>query len=116
LQKGTPDGFNLGYSELISFLSIIFRTLPFKTNLRGLFLSYIPIKIDYTDLFDVMAFFSGDLDGQNHHEHLAKQIADNGKDYTERFWRYEDMEACKFLPSLSSCRSSIHTYLSPPFH
>lgn len=63
--------------------------------------SYIPIKIDYTDLFDVMAFFSGDLDGQNHHEHLAKQIADNGKDYTERFWRYEDMEACELTDKVS---------------
>ena len=67
-------------------------------------LSYIPIKIDYTDLFDVLAFFSGDLDGQNHHEQLAKQIADNGKDYTERFWRYADMEACESPPRLSLSR------------
>ncbi|GAA6014641.1 hypothetical protein JCM11491_000179 [Sporobolomyces phaffii] len=67
---------------------------------------YIPIKIDYTDLFDVMAFFSGDLDGQNHHEHLAKRIADNGKDYTERFWRYEDMEAYFFRLTLEWARVS----------
>jgi len=41
-----------------------------------------------------MAFFAGDLDGRNAHDDLAKQIADNGKDYATRFWRYEDMEAC----------------------
>ncbi|GJN90731.1 hypothetical protein Rhopal_003745-T1 [Rhodotorula paludigena] len=54
---------------------------------------YIPLKVDYTDLFDIMAFFTGDLDGRNAHDALAKQIADNGKDYATRFWRYADMEA-----------------------
>lgn len=60
--------------------------------------SYIPLKVDYTDLFDIMAFFAGDLDGRNGHDDLAKQIADNGKDYATRFWRYEDMEACASPP------------------
>lgn len=59
--------------------------------------SYIPIKVDYTDLFDVMAFFSGDLDGRNGHEDLAKAIAAQGKDYAAKHWRYQDMEACQFL-------------------
>lgn len=41
-----------------------------------------------------MSFFAGDLDGKNAHDDLAKKIADNGKDYATRFWRYADMEAC----------------------
>ena len=56
--------------------------------------SYIPIKVDYTDLFDVMAFFAGDLDGEDGHDDLAKAIADQGKAYTAKHWRYQDMEAC----------------------
>lgn len=57
--------------------------------------SYIPVKIDYTDLFDIMAFFSGDLEGKNGHEEMAQKIAAQGKEYTEKHWRYADMEACQ---------------------
>lgn len=42
-----------------------------------------------------MAFFSGDMDGRNSHDDLAKQIADQGKEYTIKHWRYADMEACE---------------------
>ena len=59
--------------------------------------SYIPVKIDYSDIFDVLAFFSGDLDGRNGHEDLAKTIAEQGKEYAEKYWRYADMEACSFF-------------------
>jgi hypothetical protein len=55
----------------------------------------VPLKIDYTDLYDLMAFFSGDLDGNGGHDDLAKQIAYNGRDWTEKHWRREDMEVCK---------------------
>lgn len=71
--------------------------------------SYIPIKVDYTDLFDVMAFFSGDLDGRNGHEELAKGIAEQGKEYATKHWRYEDMEACTSLPSSLASRADFET-------
>lgn len=67
--------------------------------------SYIPVKIDYSDIFDVLAFFSGDLDGRNGHEALAKAIAVQGKEYAKKYWRYEDMEACSF--SHSTCFESL---------
>lgn len=57
---------------------------------------YVPVKIDYTDLYDLMAFFAGDLDGKGGHDDLAKQIAYNGKQWTEQHWRWEDMQACKY--------------------
>lgn len=44
-----------------------------------------------------MAFFSGDMDGRNSHDDLAKQIADQGKEYTVKYWRYADMEACELV-------------------
>lgn len=52
-----------------------------------------------------MAFFSGDIDGNGGHDDLAKQIAYNGKEWTEKHWRMEDMEVCEFnLSSYSQCR------------
>lgn len=49
-----------------------------------------------------MAFFSGDIDGNGGHDDLAKQIAYNGKEWTEKHWRMEDMEVCKFEFKLKS--------------
>ncbi|GAA5950638.1 hypothetical protein JCM3765_000559 [Sporobolomyces pararoseus] len=97
------------FHRLLSTNSAVLKSTIFPEWYAGWiqpWVHYIPIKVDYTDLFDVMAFFSGDLDGQNHHEHLAKQIADNGKDYTERFWRYQDMEAYFFRLTLEWARVS----------
>lgn len=76
--------------------------------------SYVPLKIDYTDLYDLMAFFSGDLDGNGGHDELAKQIAYNGKDWTENHWRMEDMEVCKccfslYLPFLGYVSETAET-------
>ena len=56
----------------------------------------MPLKIDYTDLYDLMAFFSGDMEGKDNRDHLAKQIAYQGKEWTEKHWRWEDMEAYAF--------------------
>lgn len=44
-----------------------------------------------------MAFFSGDLEGRNGHEKMAKKIAEQGQEYAAKYWRYADMEACAFL-------------------
>lgn len=60
-------------------------------------ISYIPMKVDYTDFFDIMAFFAGDMDGKNGHDALARQIGQNGKEYAAKFWRFADMEACSSL-------------------
>jgi hypothetical protein len=57
---------------------------------------YIPLKIDYSDLYDLMAFFSGDLEGNNAHDDLAKTIAYNGRDWTRDHWRWEDMQTYAF--------------------
>jgi hypothetical protein len=67
---------------------------------------YIPLKVDYTDLWDIMAFFSGDMNGQNGHDHLAKQIADQGKEYAAKHWRYADMETYFFRLALEWARAS----------
>lgn len=42
-----------------------------------------------------MAFFKGDLNGRGSHDALAEEIATQGKKWTEEYWRWEDMQACK---------------------
>ncbi|GAA5975453.1 hypothetical protein JCM11641_004268 [Rhodosporidiobolus odoratus] len=95
------------FHRLLSTNSVVLKSTIFPEWYAGWiqpWVHYIPLKIDYTDLFDIMAFFAGDLDGKNDHDLLAKQIADNGKDYAQRFWRYADMEAYFFRLALEWAR------------
>ncbi|GAA5940397.1 hypothetical protein JCM3775_005079 [Rhodotorula graminis] len=97
------------FHRLLSSNSAVIKSTIFPEWYAGWiqpWVHYIPLKVDYTDLFDIMAFFAGDLDGRNAHDDLAKQIADNGKDYATRFWRYEDMEAYFFRLALEWARVS----------
>ncbi|KAG8914632.1 Glycosyltransferase Family 90 domain containing protein, partial [Tulasnella sp. 417] len=56
---------------------------------------YVPIKYDYTDLYDIMAFFKGDIDGMGGkgHDELAAQIGAAGRKWSVTFFRKEDMIA-----------------------
>jgi hypothetical protein len=53
--------------------------------------SYIPIKLDYSDLYDVAAFFIGLPDGSGAHDELASSIAENGQAFARDHWREADM-------------------------
>ncbi len=57
---------------------------------------YVPIQIDYSDLYDVLTFFRGDFAGENAHDDLARKIGEGGKAWSEQFWRMEDMTAYMF--------------------
>ncbi|BGP40375.1 hypothetical protein JCM10449v2_004337 [Rhodotorula kratochvilovae] len=97
------------FHRLLSSNSVVLKSTIFPEWYAGWiqpWVHYIPLKVDYTDLFDIMAFFAGDLDGRNAHDALAKQVADNGKDYAARFWRYADMEAYFFRLALEWARAS----------
>ena len=64
--------------------------------------SYVPVSVDYTDLLPIMAFFRGDTKGNGAHDHLAKEIADAGKMWTEDMWHWSDMQVCEYSHSASS--------------
>ncbi|KIR60323.1 hypothetical protein I314_03614 [Cryptococcus bacillisporus CA1873] len=58
---------------------------------------YIPCKIDYSDLYDIMSFFAGPPGGRTGgHDDLAKMIADQARQFGEDHWRWEDMQAYMF--------------------
>jgi len=50
---------------------------------------YVPVKLDYGDIYDVLAFFRGLPDGTPGHEELAEKIASAGRRWVEQFWRNE---------------------------
>jgi hypothetical protein len=54
--------------------------------------SYIPVKVDYADLYDIMSFFIGGTDGQAGHDELGARIAKQGQEWTRIFWREVDMQ------------------------
>ncbi|KAF7303773.1 hypothetical protein MIND_00606900 [Mycena indigotica] len=54
---------------------------------------YIPIQLDLNDLHDAVIFFRGDSSGVGAHEDLARKIAEQGRAWSRRFWRREDMVA-----------------------
>ena len=57
---------------------------------------YIPIQVDYSDLWDTLVFFHGDLKGDNNHDDLAEKIASAGRDWSHTFWRKQDMTAYNY--------------------
>jgi hypothetical protein len=51
------------------------------------------MQLDYSDLYNIMSFFVGSPDGRPGRDDLAQQIAEQGKQFAEDHWRWEDMQA-----------------------
>jgi hypothetical protein len=54
---------------------------------------YVPIQIDYSDLYNALLFFRGDPSGHGVHKDLAKAIARQVREWSLGYWRWEDMVA-----------------------
>ncbi|KAF8340940.1 hypothetical protein F5887DRAFT_978521 [Amanita rubescens] len=61
---------------------------------------YVPIQVDYSDLYDALVFFRGGFDtgrvkedSPDGEDELAKEIASAGREWSRTFWRKEDMTA-----------------------
>lgn len=57
---------------------------------------FIPVKYDYSDVYDSLTFFRGDLSGRGSHLDMAGKIAKAGRQWSKAFWRKEDMVAYMF--------------------
>jgi len=57
---------------------------------------YVPVQVDYSDLYDAYIFFRGGLYGEGNHDELARKIATAGREWSRSFWRQEDMTAYFF--------------------
>ncbi|KIY53132.1 hypothetical protein FISHEDRAFT_33968 [Fistulina hepatica ATCC 64428] len=66
---------------------------------------YVPVQVDYSDLFDSLLFFHGALDEpESGNDRLAKKIAEAGREWTKKFWRKEDVTAYMFRLLLEYAR------------
>lgn len=66
---------------------------------------YVPVRADYGDMYDIMAFFTGAPDGSTSgRDDLAKQIAGQAHDLINTHWRVEDMRSYVMLVFLEYYR------------
>lgn len=54
--------------------------------------AYVPIKLDYSDLYSALAFFRGSPSGRGSHDEVARRIARNGQCWVERSECFGDGE------------------------
>ncbi|KAK0482416.1 glycosyltransferase family 90 protein [Armillaria novae-zelandiae] len=95
------------FKWLLSTQALIFKSTIYPewfTDRIIPWVHYIPIQGDYSDLWDALVFFRGDLKGDNNHEDLARKIASAGRDWSRNFWRKEDMTAYNFRVFLEYAR------------
>ncbi|WRT67758.1 uncharacterized protein IL334_004730 [Kwoniella shivajii] len=85
---------------------------------------YIPLKPDYSDLYDIMAFFvgpvdeAGNIDTTKGHDYLAQKIGEAGQKFALEHWSWVDMQAYTFrllleLQRLHSLDREMMTYKEP---
>ncbi|KAI6141005.1 glycosyl transferase family 90-domain-containing protein [Pisolithus tinctorius] len=83
------NGWSGRFKRLVTSNALILKASVYPewyTSRIAEWVHYVPIQVTYADLYDVVAFF------RNHDEAAAK-IASAGKEWSQRFWRKEDMSA-----------------------
>ncbi|TDL20407.1 hypothetical protein BD410DRAFT_841288 [Rickenella mellea] len=93
------NGWSSRFRRLLSSNSVVFKstTYPewFADRIQP-WVHYVPISIDYSDLYDAFVFFRGDISGEGNHDELARKIAAAARSWTKSFWRKEDVTAYMF--------------------
>ncbi|KAF8487537.1 glycosyl transferase family 90-domain-containing protein [Gautieria morchelliformis] len=90
------NGWSARFKRLMTSKSLIFKSTIFPewyTERIMPWVHYIPVQMDLSDIYDVLAFFRGDLSGAGAHDDLAERIATAGKTWSHEFYRRHDMAA-----------------------
>jgi len=101
------NGWSGRFRKLMQTNSLVLKATVFPewfTDRIQPWLHYVPLQIDYSDLYDTLTFFRGDASGNDAHDDLAKEIAYAGKDWVQTHWRKEDMTAYMFRLMLEYSR------------
>lgn len=107
------NGWSARFKRLLSTNSVVLKSTIFPewfTEHIQPWVHYVPLKPDLTDLYDVMTFFR---DG---HDELAKHIAVQGKEWSQEFWRKEDMMSYQFRLFLELARLSAPDRDAASYH
>ncbi|CAH7676894.1 family 90 glycosyltransferase [Phakopsora pachyrhizi] len=92
------NGWSGRFHRLMSTKSIVLKSTIFPewySDRVQPWVHYVPIKVDYSDLYDVMNFFVGDEKSKGN-EGFAEKIAGEGKRWAAEHWRRVDMAAYMF--------------------
>jgi hypothetical protein len=101
------NGWSSRFKRLMTTKSLIFKASVYPewfTERLMPWVHYVPVQVDFSDLYDALAFFRGGVNGEGGHDDLAKKIAYAGRDWSKRFWRKEDLTAYNFRLMLEYAR------------
>ncbi|MBW0544987.1 hypothetical protein O181_084702 [Austropuccinia psidii MF-1] len=101
------NGWSGRFHKLMSSRSAILKSTVFPewySDRIQPWYHYIPVRVDYQDLYDIAAFFLGDIDGKHDHDEIGRQIGQAGSDWVKEFWRTQDMQAYMYLLILEYSR------------
>jgi len=90
------NGWSGRFKRLITSNSLVFKSTIYPewfVDRIQPWVHYVPVQMGMEDLYDVFMFFRGDACGHGSHEDLGKKIAMQGKEWSKRFWRREDLVA-----------------------
>ncbi|KAG5635493.1 hypothetical protein H0H81_011048 [Sphagnurus paluster] len=84
------------FKRLITTNSLIFKATVYPEWFLDRiepWVHYVPVQVDYSDVYDALVFFRGGLYGEGAHQELARKIASDGRTWSRTFWRKEDVTA-----------------------
>lgn len=93
------NGWSSRFRRLMSSHALVFKSTVFPewwTDRAQPWVHYVPVQLDYSDLYDSLVFFGGGPEGEGAHEEMARKIASAGREWVEKFWRKEDVTAYMF--------------------
>lgn len=91
----------------MSSLNVVIKSTVFPewfSHILPEWYAYVPTKVDYSDLYSILSFFRGSMDGKGGHDEVARRIALNGQCWVEKTLRYEDLQVYMFRLYLEYAR------------
>ncbi|KAJ3875522.1 glycosyl transferase family 90-domain-containing protein [Lentinula edodes] len=101
------NGWSGRFKRLMTSNSLVFKTTIYPewfVDRVAPWVHYIPVQVDLSDLYDSLIFFRGDSNGEGAHEELARQIALQGREWSKKYWRREDIIAYSYRMFLEYAR------------
>ncbi|KDE09281.1 hypothetical protein MVLG_00599 [Microbotryum lychnidis-dioicae p1A1 Lamole] len=90
------NGWSGRFHRLMSTRSVVLKATAFPEWYHERiepWVHYVPVKLDYSDLYDTMTFFVGTPQGKGAHDALAQKIGAAGQKWAATHWRKADMAA-----------------------
>ncbi|SCV72165.1 BQ2448_4859 [Microbotryum intermedium] len=90
------NGWSGRFHRLMSTRSVVLKATAFPEWYHERiepWVHYVPVKLDYSDLYDIMTFFVGTPQAKGAHDALAQKVGAAGQKWAATHWRKVDMAA-----------------------